>query len=170
MKEIIHNNDKLKEEDITEVVIRMKVLLINGNNIYLGNENNILQFIGGHLEENETFNECLKREVLEESGIIIDDNEISSPFMKVTFMNRNWPENGKNRKAEIYYYAINTDKKPNMELVNYTENEKKGNFKIISIPLNESVKIIEENIPKNEKNKVIAPDMIEAINEYLKNN
>ena len=29
------------------------------------------------------------------------------------------------------------------------------------------MQIIEENIPNNELNKVIAPDMILAINEYL---
>ena len=97
----------------------------------------------------------------------IDNNEIKRPFMKVTYLNKDWPEIGKNRKAEIYYYLIETTKNPDMSKVNYTEHEKQGNFKIESIPLNESIKIIEVNIPKNEKNKVIAPDMIMAITEYL---
>ena len=79
MKETIYNYDYLKDEDITEVVIRTKALIINNKNIILGNENNIYQFPGGHLEENETFEECLKREVLEETGIEIDDNEIKRP-------------------------------------------------------------------------------------------
>ncbi len=168
MKEIIYNYDYLKDEDITETVIRMKALIINNKNIILGNENNIYQFPGGHLEDNETFEECLKREVLEETGIEIDNNEIKRPFMKVTYLNKDWPEIGKNRKAEIYYYLIETIKNPDMSKVNYTEHEKQGNFKIESIPLNESIKIIEVNIPKNEKNKVIAPDMIMAISEYLR--
>ena len=168
MKETIYNYDYLKDEDITETVIRMKALIINNKNIILGNENNIYQFPGGHLEDNETFEECLKREVLEETGIEIDNNEIKRPFMKVTYLNKDWPEIGKNRKAEIYYYLIETVKIPDMSKVNYTEHEKQGNFKIESIPLSESIKIIEVNIPKNEKNKVIAPDMIMAILEYLR--
>ena len=167
MKEIIYNYDYLKDEDITETVIRMKALIINNKNIILGNENNIYQFPGGNLEDSETFEECLKREVLEETGIEIDNNEIKRPFMKVTYLNKDWPEIGKNRKTEIYYYLIETIKNPDMSKVNYTEHEKQGNFKIESIPLNESIKIIEVNIPKNEKNKVIAPDMIMAISEYL---
>lgn len=167
MKEIIYNYDYLKDEDITETVIRMKALIINNKNIILGNENNIYQFPGGHLEDSETFEECLKREVLEETGIEIDNNEIKRPFMKVTYLNKDWPDIGKNRKTEIYYYLIETIKIPDMSKVNYTEHEKQGNFKIESIPLNESIKIIEVNIPKNEKNKVIAPDMIMAISEYL---
>ena len=167
MKEIIYNYDYLEEKDITEIVIRTKALIVNGKDILLGNENDIYQFPGGHLEDNETFEECLKREVLEETGIEIDDNEIKRPFMKVTFLNKDWPSEGKNRKAEIYYYLIVTNKTPNMDKVNYTEHEKEGNFKIEAIPLKESISVIENNIPKNEKNKVIAPDMIMAITEYL---
>ena len=102
MKEIIYNYDYLNDEDITEIVIRMKALIINNKNILLGNENDIYQFPGGHLEDKETFEECLKREVLEETGILLFDSEIKRPFMKVTFMNKDWPEVGKNRKSEIY--------------------------------------------------------------------
>lgn len=167
MKEIIYNYDYLKDEDITEVVIRSKALIINGKNIILGNEDNIYQFPGGHLEDKETFEECLKREVLEETGIEIDDNEVKRPFMKVTYLNRDWPEAGKNRKAEIYYYLIETNKNPDINKVKYTDHEKQGNFKIECIPLNEATNVIENNISKNEKNKIIAPDMIMAITEYL---
>ena len=85
-------------------------------------------------------------------------------------MNKDWPKIGSNRKAEIYYYVIETNKKPNLNKVNYTEHEKLGNFRIETIPINESISIIENNIPNNEKNKVIAPDMIMAIKEYLYQN
>lgn len=167
MKETIYNYDYLKDEDITEVVIRTKGLIVNSKNIILGNENNIYQFPGGHLEKNETFEECLKREVLEETGIEIDDSEIKRLFMKVTYLNKDWPSIGKNRKSEIYYYLIETSKNPDMSKLKYTEHERQGNFKIESIPLSESISIIKNNISKNEKNKVIAPDMIMAITEYL---
>lgn len=167
MKEIIYNYDYLKESDITETVIRTKALLIKNDDIILGNENNIFQFPGGHLEEKESFEECLKREIKEETGIGITDNEIKKPFMKVTFLNKDWPEKGKNRKAEIYYYLIKTDKEPDLTKVSYTAHEKQGNFKLERIPLNLAIDVIKKNIPNNEKNKVIAPDMIMAIEEYL---
>lgn len=154
MKETIYNHDYLNNEDITEVVIRIKALIINDKNIILGNENNIYQFPGGHLEKNETFEECLKREILEETGIEIDDNEIKRPFMKVTYLNKDWPAIGQNRKSEIYYYLIKTSKNPDMSKVKYTEHEKQGNFKIESIPLSESISVIEDNISKNEKIKL----------------
>ena len=167
MKEIVYNNDNLEEKDITEVVIRTKALIINNGNIILGNENNIFQFPGGHLEDGESFEDCLKREIQEETGIIIDNDEIKEPFMKVIFKNRDWPEPGKNRKAEIYYYLIETDKNPDFNNVNYTEHEKENNFKLEMIPVKESVEFLKNNMDKNEKNKVIVPDMISAIETYL---
>ena len=167
MKETIYNYDYLTEKDITETVIRTKALIINNGSILIGNENNVYQFPGGHLEDGESFNDCLKREVLEETGIEIEDSEINKPFMKVTFMNKDWPEVGKNRKAEIYYYVINTNKKPDLSKTDYTENELKNNYKIEEFDINEAIQQIQDNIPRNEKNKVISPDMISAIEEYL---
>ncbi len=167
MKEIIYNYDNLIDSQITETVIRMKVLLINSGNIYLGYERNIYQFPGGHLEEGETFEECIKREVLEETGIAVRDSEIHKPFYKVTFLNENWPTEGKNRKSEIYYYIVETTEKPDLSKISLTEHEKSGDFEVKEIPLNNAIEEIERNIEKNEKNKVIAPDMIEAIKEYF---
>lgn len=167
MKEIIYNYDFLKESEVTETVIRTKAVLVTESGIVIGNENSIFQFPGGHLEENESFEDCLKREILEETGIEITDEKIDKPFMKVTYLSKDWPEEGKNRKSEIYYYAIETLKKPDISKVNYTEHEKEENFKIEVFPLKEAISIIKNNIPNNKMNKIIAPDMILAIEEYL---
>ena len=88
MRETIYNYDYLDEKDITETVIRAKALIIKGDDVILGNENQIMQFPGGHLEPGETIEECLKREILEETGIEIEDKEIERPFLKVTYLNK----------------------------------------------------------------------------------
>lgn len=165
MKEVIYNPDNLTEKDIKEIVIRVKALMINNGNLLIGNANNVYQFPGGHLEINETFEECLKREILEETGINIDISEIDKPFFKVRYLVKN--DNG-NRIADVYYYAIKTNKEPNINNINLTEEEKENNFKIESIPLKDSIEIIRNNIPNHEKNKIISRDMILAIEEYLK--
>lgn len=169
MREIIYNYDHLTDKDITETVIRTKALIVNGDDIFLGNESNIIQFPGGHLEERETLEECLKREVLEETGIYLDDTEIKEPFYKVTYLNKDYPTVGINRKNEIYYYLIETTKNIDLSKRKLTEQEIEANYQIIKLPLTEAITAIKENIPKNITNETIAPDMIAAITIYLNN-
>lgn len=168
MKEVIYNNDNLKENEVTELVVRTKGLVINNKYIFLGDEDGKLQFPGGHLEENENLLDCLKREVREETGIVLSDDEISKPFLKVIYYNRNWPTKGNNRKCEIYYYAVNTNKNIDLSNTEYTEKELEKHFKIDKVLLKDAVWYIENNIKNNKKNEVISPDMIIAIKEYLK--
>ena len=81
MKEIIFNDNNLKESDFTEKVIRVKGLIINSDNkILIAHNNNTYQFPGGHLEENENMDECIKREIKEETGIDVNINE--EPFLR----------------------------------------------------------------------------------------
>ena len=54
MKEIIRNESNLKEIDVTEVVKRVKLLIINSNNeILLGYSHSDYQFPGGHVEKSK---------------------------------------------------------------------------------------------------------------------
>lgn len=168
MKELIYNNDNLFDSEINETVIRMKVLLIRNNNMILGYERGIYQFPGGHLEENESFNDCIKREIMEETGIEILDKDIGEPIYKIVSLNRNHPDIGRNRRSEIYYYVINTNKDIDLEKTNYTKDELEGDFKVKEIPLNRVIEELEDNIINNEKNNVITPDMIRVIREYMK--
>ncbi len=168
MKEIFHNYDNLEKEEITETVTRVKSLLINDNNIMIGYSDNVYHFPGGHLEEHEENKECLKREILEECGIDISINDIDKPIMKATSFYRDWPHKGVNGQSVIYYYIVNTNKYPDTSKINLTEQEKQGNFEVRIIPIEDSIDELKRNIKNNERNKHIAPDMIEAIKEYKK--
>src|SRR5574344_390612 len=124
MKQIITNKYNLTDADMTEVVKRVKVLLVNSNNeVLLGYSHNNYQFPGGHVEENETLIQTVNREVLEETGMDLGVDNIE-PFACAIGYYKDWPAEGKNRKIEIYYYEIKTDEKPNLENTEYTENEK----------------------------------------------
>ena len=83
-------------------------------------------------------------------------------------MNKDYPKKGNNRKSQMYYYLIKTNKNINIDNIHLTEHEKKGNFKIESIPLNKSIQRILDNISNSKENEEIAPDMICAIFEVLK--
>lgn len=166
MKEIITNKDNLKENEITEVVKRVKVLLINSNNeILLGYSHHDYQFPGGHVEENEELIDTVKREVLEETGIKLKVNNIE-PFAKKIGYYKDWPEKNKNRKIEIYYYEIATDEKPNLNNTSYTENEKEGNFELRYIHLDKVEEELEKNIEEYQDKKGIGKEMLDLLNIY----
>ena len=170
MKKIVYNHDNLKENDIDETVIRVKALLINSKNeITLGYCHKTYQFPGGHLEENETLEEGLKREVKEETGIDIKNTNLKA-FEKITYYSKNYRDTGLNRKNEIYYFSIKTDEKDNMNNANLDVWETEGNYKIEYINLDNVEQVLTKSIPDNPINKIIVEEMLEVLNEYKRNN
>ena len=168
MKTIIYNHDNLKKEEIDETVIRVKALIINSyNEILLGYAHKTYQFPGGHLEENESLEEGLKREIKEETGIEIKENNLK-PFEKITYYSRNYRNTGLNRENEIYFYIINTDEKVNMNNSNLDDWEKAGNYKTKYVSLNNIEQVLVDSIPDNQINEIIVEEMLEVLNEYKK--
>ena len=168
MKILVHNNDNLTKEDINDCVYRMRGLIINSKNeVLLGYCNGTYQFPGGHLEKNETKIECLKREILEETGMELNIKNII-PFAQSLGYYKDWPSKGKNRKIIINYYEIKTDEKVNLNNVNYTEQEKDGNFKVISMPLDKVEEELIKNKDKYGDNKGIIREMLDLLKIYKK--
>ena len=166
MKEIIYNNDNINLRDVTSKSVRIKVLLINNGKLVIGNEDGCFMFIGGHQEDNEKLIDTLKREVKEETGIELENEVINNPFLKIIYLNKDYPNKGENRESDIYYYAVETKKLPDLENVNYTESEINKHFELIYIDLDDAINIIKENIPNHKDNKIISKDMIIALEEY----
>lgn len=166
MKEIIYNEDNLKEEDIDELVVRTKGLIINSKNeISLGYSHGTYQFTGGHLEEGESLEECLVREIKEETGIILKDYSMK-PFYKTVYYTKNYHNSGKNRKNEIYFYIIKTDEVADMSNSNLDDWEKDGNYEIRVIPLDEVENVLNSTLNDNPINEVIYKEMLNVLNEY----
>lgn len=166
MKEIVFNHDNLEESDIDEVVVRTKALLINDKEeITLGYSHKTYQFPGGHLEENESLEECLIRELKEESGIELKEIK-NKPFVKIIYYTKNYRNSGKNRKNEIYYYVIKTNKKYDLNNISLDDWEKEGNFTIKVIPLKDLNQILIDSIPDNLMNEIIVEEMLTVLDEY----
>lgn len=168
MEKIITNKNNLKEEEMTEVVERVKLLIVNSKNeILLCNSHNDYHFPGGHVEDNETLLEAINRELTEETGMELNIKNIS-PFAQSLGYYKDWPSKGKNRKIIINYYEIKTDEKVNLNNVNYTEQEKDGNFKVISMPLDKVEEELIKNKDKYGDNKGIIREMLDLLKIYKK--
>ena len=166
MKEIFINHDNLTEEDIEEVVTRVKGLIINDKDeIMLGYAHGTYQFPGGHIEDEEELIDGLIREIKEETGIIIKDKTLK-PFEKITYYSKNYRNTGINRQNNIYYYIIHTNETYNKDNTSLDEWEKVGDYTIKSFPLNNVEKILLNSILDNPINKTIVEEMQEVLNEY----
>ena len=68
--------------------------------------------------ENEELIDTVNREILEETGMDLKLKDLE-PFARNLGYYKDWPEEGKNRKIEIYYYEVKTNKKPNLNNTSY---------------------------------------------------
>ncbi len=163
MKEIFINDFN---ENIDLVVTRVKALLINSKNeILLEENNNTYQFPGGHLKDNETIEECLQREIKEETGIDLTIN--SKPFLKITCFYKNYFNTGKNVKSIIYYYDIYSDKMPNFEETNYDDLEIQTDFNLLYLRLKDLKSFLIQSKEDGTTNENIANEMLLALDTYL---
>ncbi len=172
MKEIIFNDNNLKESDFTEKVIRVKGLIINSDNkILIAHNNNTYQFPGGHLEENENMDECIKREIKEETGIDVNINE--EPFLCIRNYDNNYFGTGRKVLNSIYYYRFFTDDAPNFDETNYDELELETEFNLFYVYFPNLKEFINKSIEENTIEEGIGREMIKVVNEYneiFKNN
>ena len=169
MREIVHNKDNLKDEDVTEVVKRVKVLIVNSKKeILLGYSYHEYQFPGGHVEDKERLISAVNRELLEETGMKLELK--IRPFAKMTNYYKDYPIKGNNRKNEIYYYSIDSDRKINLNRTDYTDEEIDGDFVLEYVPLDEVEKILVDNAKKYGDKKGISNEMIEILKIYKEDN
>ena len=166
MKKITKNSNNLKDEEINEVVKRVKILLINSKNeVLLGYSHNTYQFPGGHVDDGESLIQTVNREIQEETGMILNVKNIK-PFACAIGYYKDWPKEGTNRKTEIYYYEVKTNDKPNLDNTKYTDSEKEGKFELRYISLADVVQKLNNNIKQYGDNKGIAKEMLELFEIY----
>ena len=167
MKEIFINDYNLQKEDLDFSVTRVKAFIVNSKEeILLAENNNTYQFPGGHLDDNETLENCLQREIKEETGINIKIE--SEPFLKITTYCKDYFDTGKNVESNIYYYKIFTDDLPNFSETHYDDLEIQTDFNLCYIRLKDLADFLETTQKTGTTNKNIAREMLYALEEYNK--
>lgn len=163
VNQVIHNEDNLTLNDANRVTRRAKLIVENNNDEILICHMGVKYFlIGGHIDNDESDEQCLTREVAEESGVTLNFSNIL-PIASSNYINKDYPKNGDITYTNTNYYAIKYDLVPIIEMQNLTEEEKKENFKLMYIPKNEVINFLENN---KEINATLS-DTIMAIKVYL---
>ena len=167
MREIVYNDNNLKDSDINRISIRAKAIIKNSKNqILLACVNDNYHLPGGHLEKNETFYECLKREIKEEVGVDLKE-KIGKPILTITYYSKDYPSNGINSKSIAKYFELKEEIIPNYSNIHLTDDEKKGNFKLEYLDEDKIIDYLKNSLKTCTKDGVIK-DTIEALTEYLK--
>ncbi len=165
MKVKIINYDHIKEEQINDRVVRVKALMVNSKReVLLAEAFSTIQFPGGHLEENESLSDGLKREVLEETGIVLSGSY--EPFFAIKYFLKDYPVIGNNRSIEIYYFYVFTDEKYNLENVYLDDQERRGDFKLNYVYLKDLKKYLRDNPGNLAINKVVTREMLQAVKVF----
>ena len=168
MKKIINNKYHLKDNEMTDVYTKVKLLIINSNHeILLAYQKNGYEFPGGTNEIGESLDQTVVRELEEETGIVLEMSHFE-PFVCSLGYYKDWPQVGRNKKIEIYYYEVHTDLKPNYDNIHLTDDEKKGNFRLEYVPLDEFENTLNRNTQQYGDERGIAREMLELFEIYKK--
>ncbi|MBO5121360.1 MAG: NUDIX hydrolase [Bacilli bacterium] len=169
MKTIIYNDDYLDKKDINKEVKRAKAIIINSKDeLLMASTNNDYYLVGGHVEDNESDEVCLHREILEETGIDLEIKDIR-PYFVVEYLCKDYPDVGDNTNYIANYYVVKCDEVPNLDNVELTEGEKEGGFSLKYIHKDEVMNVLEESLNICTKKNVVR-DTIDAVSEYLRQN
>ena len=169
MKKKIFNEDNLKDNEIDEIVTRVKSFIINSKKeMLIATSNGGVQLVGGHVEDGEEMKDTLIREIKEEAGMEIKSEEISEPLFEISHYIKNYFNSQKNVVAKMVYYIVKTDKKPDMSKIKRTKQEENYAFDLKYIAYDS----FEEYVKKFEKNNkqiniVIAGEILVAFDELI---
>lgn len=164
MRRILLNDDNLQEEDLDFEVIRVKGLIINSTgDILVAHNNGTYQFPGGHKEDDENLDDCLEREIREETGISVTSN---GPFMQITTYDSNYFNQNKKVCNKIYYYVLRTDDKPNYAETHYDELECQTDFNLFYISIRELRNFLKRAMEERNLDEKIGREMLLVLDEY----
>ena len=165
MEKIIINENGLVDHDIEMEVVRVKGLIINSlGKILLAHNNYTYQFPGGHTEDGENLDDCIVREIKEETGITLKVEE--EPFLNIVTYDNNYFNSGKKVKNSIFYYRFITDQEPNFQETHYDELELETDFNLFYVDLNHLKLFIDKNRNDGYIDPKIAQEMLYVISVY----
>lgn len=168
MKEIILNKAKLKEDEITEVLEKSRIVLRNDDNEIVFTRFGRVYFLpGGKIEAGESPVDTIKREVMEETNIniLLDDIE---PFCVVKNYLRDYESKDGTlvNRLVITYYFTGFTSDDNIEYFNNTKIEKEDNLRGFFIELDEGIELIGDYNKEDPRATYLALETMKVLEEY----
>ena len=170
MIEIVkYNDDDLKDDEIDEVVTRVRAFIVSSkNNMIVGFNDEGYQLIGGYVGAGEDIVTALKNMIYNESGIALDGKDAIEPFYEVRYYNRDYKGSGINRLSDLIYFVVKTEKLPNHKKLKLTDKELAEKLPLEIVRRTLFGKELKEYIEKEENpvNKIKAKELLMAYEKY----
>jgi hypothetical protein len=170
MIEIVkYNDDDLKDNEIDEVITRVKAFIVSSkNNMIVGFNDEGFQLIGGYVGAGEDIVASLKNIIYNECGIVLDNKDTIEPFYEVRYYNRDYKGSGINRLSDLIYFVVNTDKLPNHKKLKLSDKELAEKLPLEIIRRSLFGKELREYIENEENpvNRVKGKELLLAYEKY----
>lgn len=126
---------------------------------------------GGKIDGEETEIEALKREILEESGIEIDSDNVEK-FLEIEAYDENYYDRKENKNinriTNTSFYIVNTNKDIDNDNKELTESEIQENHTIEFTNLSLIEYLVQTNKTENKKKDAFDREILTALREYKK--
>lgn len=172
MKIVDFNENALRYDKISKVVRKVRAFVINSqlDKVLLVYYAGLYMLPGGSIDNGETELEALKRELLEEAGIEIDDSK-AMPFLLINSYDKDYFDRKCgiiNRLTKTYFYKVVTNQNIDNSKKKLSECELEANQTIEYIDLNNIKELIEMNESNNKKRKQFDREILTALYEFSK--
>jgi len=166
--ELVINDDNLKISDVEDYSTKVRAILVDEDNkILIANYHSMILLPGGKVDEGETLSTAITRELSEELGQDYDEKELE-PFVTLNYYQKNYPKiDGilKNRLVKTHYF-VGKYKEIKKDLQKLTEREKRGNFRLELVSLNELENLILSNQNNNPRNIYFQKELLTILEMY----
>lgn len=166
MVEILkYNDDDLKDNEIDQVVTRVKAFIVSSkNNMLIGRDEEGYHLLGGEVSAEEDIMKALAQHIFKETGITLDAKDSIEPFYEIRYYNKDYKGSGINRLSDLIYFLVKTDKLPNYKKLKLTEREFAEKMPIEAIKRSMFHKQLKEYIDTEENilNKTKAKEIMLA--------
>ena len=166
------NEDNLTSTEIDKKTTKVRAFIYNPlkDEAIIVHYAGLYMLPGGKVDDCETLEDALFREVIEETGIQISSSNIT-PYLVINSYDKNYYDRKSgiiNRHTETTFYIIETTTEIDETKKELTESEKNANHSVNYVSLHSMKSLVLENETTNKKREQFDREILIAIEEFLK--